>query len=120
METDGLIVREIPGKGRGAFAARRYAVGDVIEEAPVIVLPDPQWQELEKTELKNYYFNWSDTASALVMGAGELYNYSVTPNAKTVRDVSGGKMQYVAVREIQPGEEITIRYQCEPWFKVVE
>lgn len=120
MSTEnGLIIREIPGKGRGLFATRAFIPGELIEESPVIVIPDPQWESLEKTELKNYYFNWSGNASAIVLGTGELYNYSRTPNAQTVRDIQRGIMQYVALQEIHPGEEITIRYQCEPWFEVL-
>lgn len=119
MENNRIEIREVPGKGRGVFAARAIAKGEIIEQAPVIELPDPEWQELEKTALREYYFNWSPTSSAIALGCAELFNHSEQPNADTVRNVKARRMDFVALRDIVPGEEITIHYHCAPWFAVV-
>lgn len=60
------------------------------------------------------------------MGHGSLYNHSYRPNAKYVRKVSEGVIDFVAVRDIEVGEEITVNYNGYPgdnepvWFDVVE
>lgn len=119
MNEENLIIREVEGKGRGVFARKHFAAGELIEEAPVIVIPDPQWKELERTALKEYYFAWSDQSAAIALGFAELFNYCENPNADTVRDVEKGQMDFVALRDIEAGEEITIKYHCKPWFQVV-
>jgi uncharacterized protein len=119
MYSDQLIIRQTREKGRGVFANKRFSKGEIIEKTPVIVIPDPQWQFLEQTSLKEYYFNWSDNSAAIALGYAELYNYCETPNATTIRKVDENIMEFVAIQDIEPGEEITIQYHCTPWFKVI-
>ena len=49
-------------KGRGAFAARRFDKGEVVEECPVIILYKPFKDEQPKRKnmkyLKLYYINY--------------------------------------------------------------
>jgi uncharacterized protein len=119
MNEENLIVKETEGKGRGIFAKIDFFEGDLVERAPIIKIPDPQWQLLESTSLKEYYFNWSDDAAAIALGYIEMYNYDEDPNARTIRLQDRDEMEIVALRKISAGEEITIRYQCEPWFTVL-
>ena len=62
---------------------------------------------------------------AIALGFGSLYNHSYTPNA-CYEDVSGHMKNYIAIRDIQAGEEVTINYNgdansTEPvWFDVIE
>ena len=51
-----ISVRKVQGKGQGVFAERKFARGEVIERAPVIVLPGSQWKLLNGTALKDYPF----------------------------------------------------------------
>src|SRR5205814_6466130 len=44
--------------GRGVFAQRAFACGEVIERAPVIVIPASQLSDLDRTVLYDYYFGW--------------------------------------------------------------
>jgi hypothetical protein len=76
-----IAVRATPGKGRGVFAMQAFHKGDLIERAPVIVLPDPEWELLEATRLKDYYLYWTKISVAVPLGLGMLYNYSEQPNA---------------------------------------
>jgi SET domain-containing protein len=45
---------------------------------------------------------------------GTLYNHSYQPNAQFIRDYPRRLMNFVAVRPITPGEEITINYNYYP------
>ena len=55
-----------------------------------------------------------------------LYNHSYKPNAIYIRKVSEKVIDFVAIRDIEAGEEITINYNGvsdsnQPvWFDVVE
>lgn len=118
-----LHIREIPNKGRGVFAGQAYAPGEVLERAPVIVLADPQWEHLEATGLKDYYFVWDD-AVAIALGCGSLYNHAFRPNAAFEVRADEKIMEFRALCAIAPGEEITINYnqgreddQAPVWFE---
>jgi SET domain-containing protein len=62
----------------------------------------------------------------MVLGNGSLYNHSFNPNAEYLRRTSDKVMDYVAIKDIEAGEEITINYNgitksMDPvWFDVVE
>jgi len=118
-----ISVNDSPGRGRGVFADAPIQAGDVIERAPVLVLPDPQWLSLDTTELRDYHYAWGENAAAIVLGYGSLYNHSYTPNAIYVRNMDARLMEYVALRDIATGEEITINYNGDPkditpqWFE---
>ena len=113
-------IRPTGDKGRGVFAERRFWRGEIVEAVPVVVLPDPQYELLERTTLKDYYLYWTDQAVAVAFGCGSLINHSPRPNAEMRRDYERGLIRIVALRDIQPGEEITVTYHCKPWFKVVD
>jgi uncharacterized protein len=106
------------------FAAREFAVGEVVECCPVVVCPGEEEALLEQTQLRGLYFHWGDTADvALALGYGSLYNHSWTPNARYETDVESGVVRFVAVRPVAAGEEVTINYTGEPdgrgelWFE---
>jgi len=121
-----ICVKDAPGKGRGVFAQRNFKKGEVIETCPVIVLPPEEIDNLELTQLYNYYFAWGvdSRAGAIALGYGSLYNHSYTPNAKYQKDFSNSLLKYVCIKDIKKDEEITINYNCDPedktpvWFDV--
>ena len=53
-------IRPSPGKGRGVFALRCFEAGELIERAPVVVIPEGQWEKFEKTILFNATFVQSE------------------------------------------------------------
>src|SRR6266480_7580798 len=77
-------------KGRGVFALAKFAKGEVIETAPVILIPAEQWHHIEPTVLALYIYNFGPTAAqehaAIALGYGSLYNHSFKPNAKYIKD----------------------------------
>jgi SET domain-containing protein len=116
-----------PGKGRGVFARRDIRRGETIEEGPVVVFPASQMDTIDGTTLGDYYFHWGedDEGGAILLGMCSLCNHSYTPNARFERKFANGTIEFVALRDIEAGEEITTNYHGEPddpdpvWFDVV-
>jgi uncharacterized protein len=119
-----IMVGESVGKGRGIFARRKILKGETIEQAPVVVLPASEIEFLDKTVLQDYYFLWGeDKAQAAVMlGLCSLCNHSYKPNAVYQRKPESLTIEFVARRDIEAGEEVTINYNGDPenqepvWF----
>jgi len=113
-------------KGRGVFARHKIGKGELIERAPVIVLTPEEWNFVEKTVLSDYCFRLAEKQGALALGYGSLYNHSFQPNARYVQNLRELAIDFVALREIEEGEEITVNYNGAPadatpvWFEVVE
>ncbi len=123
-----LYVGVVPRRGRGVFARKKIATGEVIERAQVIVIPAQQWSSLEHTTLYDYTFEWGweGAEAAVALGYGSLYNHSYSPNARYIKRIEEMAIDFVALRDIQPGEEIVVNYNGEPsnreplWFGVDE
>ena len=121
----GLEVRAVDGKGRGVFATRRFARGALVERSPVIALTEREWRRIEKTRLGNYPYDWGPTnrGCAMVLGLGSLYNHAFEPNVENRWNKRLLAMDWVALRAIAPGDEITVNYNEENdskdplWFR---
>ena len=120
-------MRKAPGKGRGVFAGQPFAEGEVIERVPVVVLPREQRRFVDATVLWHYYFKWPphDGVLAFPLGHAMIYNHSGTPNAVWHGNPDENLMDFVAVRPIAAGEEITHNYggpksQMPMWFELDE
>jgi uncharacterized protein len=111
-----MQIKGTPGKGRGVFAARDIRRGELIEAAPVIVMPDDHVEWIEKTVLSDYYYLWGESHIAVVLGYGSLYNHSTSPNVSFYPDTINKAMIYEARKRIRKDEELLIDYQCQLWF----
>lgn len=127
--SDAVEVKQVVGKGRGVFARRAIRNGEVIERAPVLVLPlsDVMRGPDDWTGLGNYCFEWGKDRVALALGFGSLYNHSFQPNARYDDESRRARIKvFSALRDITLGEEITINYNGDPedraavWFRVIE
>ncbi|MBW3598596.1 MAG: SET domain-containing protein [Planctomycetes bacterium] len=109
-----IEVRRTQGKGRGVFARAPIGEGTVIERAPVLVIPAIEVDENPyDTVIARYCFQWGAKSVAVVLGYGSLYNHSYRPNAY-YRDRRNRVKEFIALRDIKPGEEITINYNGSP------
>lgn len=109
-----IEVRTIRGKGRGVFATRPIAEGEVIERVPVLLIEADELRNGDAwTGLASYCFLWDAGRYALALGYGSLYNHSYRPNA---RYDDAGRMTKIfkAIRDIAAGEEITVNYNGDP------
>ena len=104
IDVNDFEVKESPINGRGIFAKRAIKSGETIFEWNPKVLTKEEAQKLPpKDELKHY--TYPDGDNILWMQPPERYmNHSCDANTEVV-----GKCD-VAVRDIEPGEEITSNY----------
>lgn len=103
-------------KGRGVFAARPFAAGDVVEVCPVILFRKP-YEVLHK-ELKTMVFHWqvpegAASTQALALGYGSLYNHSNPSNMRYETDSEELVIRFIAARDISADEELTINYNAD-------
>jgi hypothetical protein len=107
-----LATAKFPGKGRGVVTMQAFSAGETIERAPVIVLPREEAVLIRQTRLNSYYFEWGDDCkqAAVALGYGSLYNHSYTPNARYEFRDAEECLEFIALRDIKLGEEITINY----------
>jgi len=101
---------KIPKAGRGVFANGSIKKGEIIEECPVFVLSKKDYPIIKKTGLRNYYFMWGKVTSAICFGYGSFYNHSYNPNATYKKNIKNQKIEFVAIKDIDKGEEITANY----------
>lgn len=115
--------------GYGVFANDFISAGELIERCPIIRIEHRECPNLRGTVLEGYLFDWSSKdsfAAALVMGYGMVYNHSYSPNCKNTKNFNETSMDHYAIRDIHPGEEITLNYGGEPeskkqvWFELKE
>lgn len=112
-------------EGLGVFARHPIKDGEIIEEAPLILIPEEQLSDLTKTRLLEYYFAWGHKFSEAAIGLGfaSLYNHSFEPNAKYIKDVENSVLRFVAIKDIKQDEEIVVNYNGHPddksklWFQ---
>jgi hypothetical protein len=89
----------------------------------MLVLPAEQSEG--GSVVSDYCFAWGRGTVALALGYGSLYNHSYKPNAR-YDDVWPQTKEFTALRDIAPGEEITVNYNGDPedrspvWFDVIE
>jgi SET domain-containing protein len=116
-----VVIRAAPGKGRGAFADRPLAAGEVLERAPVLELSDADLERLHATALDDYLFHWPHDGNpheeALAFGLVCLANHSSRPNTRIHRLLSERLIEWVTVRTVAAGEELTFAYRCGAWFE---
>lgn len=96
------------------FAAEEIKKGETIERCPIILLNEDDTAHIRGTELHNYYFMWgSDKArhkSGICLGFGSIYNHSYSPNATYNKRIEEKAIDFVAIKDIAKGEEITVNY----------
>jgi hypothetical protein len=118
----GVRVVELPGRGRGLVAARAFAEGELIERAPVIVVPRGDVAPLRGTLLDDYWFWWDEQHVACALGWVSLYNHACPANATFACELAMRTIAIRAVAAIAAGDEITINYHGAPddarpvWF----
>jgi uncharacterized protein len=121
-----IAFKRSPGRGMGVFAAQKIPKGTLILEDPVVVLPKADWQAIASTLLNDYFFAWGEKEDypAIPFGYGILLNHATGDqcNTRCEDNLPGCTMKWIALRDIEPGEELLYNYRGtgsdEPvWFK---
>lgn len=102
-------------RGRGVFAERDFAEGETIESSPVVIFETPFIGF--PSELKTIVFSWgllcgNGTSHAVALGYGSLYNHNDPANMRYKADPENLAMNFIAVRNIASGEELTVNYNA--------
>ena len=117
MDDDGadLQIRTVRGKGRGIFAGRRFEADEVLERAPVLLIPNDEWDLVSGSIVASYCFTWGKADDAAIpLGRSSLLNHSYTPNAYAQISLRDRTIEFLALRNIEAGEEITLNYNGDP------
>ncbi|MFX1419646.1 MAG: SET domain-containing protein-lysine N-methyltransferase [Promethearchaeota archaeon] len=117
-------------KGRGVFATKDIPKGEKIDFAPIVLISNNDWDLIANTVLSNYSFEWDDPKCkgeyevAIPLSISQFMNHSYKPNVKYWYDHKNKLIEYVTIRNISKGEEITVNYNGRPsdkspvWFEV--
>jgi SET domain-containing protein len=106
-ETADLCVKKASTKGNGVFAKRNFDIGETIEIAPVLQIPESDEDFVLSSILGNYTFEYNGN-TCIGLGYSSLYNHNFEPNASFY--VSGARIIIKAVEAIKKGQEIELDY----------
>ena len=129
ISSDKLYIAQstIPNSGRGVFAKVAIKKGDTIERCPVIEIPEHDAEMVNQSILSSYIYYLGKTKEQLflTLGFGSLYNHTYEPNAKYKPNYKEQLIEFIALRDIQSQEEITVNYNQHEkkngkplWFEV--
>ena len=110
--------------GVGVFCLDNILKDEIIEICQLIILNEKDTQIIDNTFLYNYYFSWEKNGSAICLGSGSLYNHSIEPNAKYIKEFDDNKITFIAIKDIKKGEEVLVNYNGNPnsnkkvWFEL--
>jgi len=121
-----IYVKKSKIHGRGVFAGQDIATGQVIEVAPIILLPREEQlihnlEFFEKAEhlpdltsvLSDYMYEATGGKFALALGYASLYNQSDTPTASFTLNEETLSITIEALADIKANKEILINYGWE-------
>ncbi len=118
---------KIAKAGRGVFTKKPIKKGEIVETCPVLTLPRQDYNTVKKTILHNYYFMWGKVTCGICLGFGSLYNHSYNPNATYKKNIQGGMIKFVEIKDIKKDEEISVNYNYgdpdnkkELWIKEIK
>ncbi|GMI48847.1 hypothetical protein TrCOL_g5990 [Triparma columacea] len=115
-----FVIRDVEGRGRGLFSRAPISRGDLIHEAPCLLVPKSSYDSHAKhTVLEHYLFNCKDGDRLLALGYGSIFNHSDPPNVDYRLDKVGMVIRYFAGRDVKIGEELCIYYGANLWFEEV-
>lgn len=119
-------------KGKGLFAKQQIRKGKIIDVANVVLIPNKDYELVDKTIVSNYCFIWenpkykSEYKMALAMSICQFMNHSFTPNVRYEYRYRNDSIKFIAIRSISKGEELTMNYngvvddKSPVWFRVEE
>jgi hypothetical protein len=122
-----LRIAAMGRRGRGVVADAPIRKGALVERCPVLVIPHADRAAADGTIVFTYVFMWEHGTveedlyrhqgrAAIALGFISLLNHAYTPNCTFVRHIDALLIDLVALRDIVPGEELTIDYQMTLWF----
>lgn len=97
-------------KIRGLIATENISKNIIIENCPVILVDTKQEHNLEATNLRHYYFEYSNKYHAVVLGYLSMVNHSFEPNCILIYNFKNKTIGLKSIVDIKKGEELTYEY----------
>lgn len=119
-----------PKKGRGVVAKKIIKKNTVVELANVVAIPNNDYDSIQDTILYHYIYEWDDPknkgekTNAIAFSICQFFNHSYSPNLKYFYDYENSTIEFVAIKDISKGEELTVNYngivkdKSPVWFEV--
>lgn len=117
--SDLVEVREAGKMGRGVFAVSRIPSGTLLFSDPVILIPESQCPK--GSVLSSFVYFWSIVMedglgmNAVALGLGTILNHSRSPNVIVYFDHEPDRVDFYALRDIEPGEHLTHDYNYDEY-----
>ena len=107
-----LFIATTANKGRGVFTKNRIPAHTIIEVAPVIVMAHTDKEQLNKTLLHDYIFDWgaNELQCCMALGYVPIYNHSYASNCEYEMDYNTQTISITTVTAIAANRELTINY----------
>jgi SET domain-containing protein len=101
--------------GREVTSLKLIPKGTIVALCELLVLSEQDTKTVDSTDLKYYVFKYNETQDCLVMGEGEIFNHSDTPNTeyKLVQHEGRSKMQFTALDDIPAGTQLFTDYNAD-------
>jgi SET domain-containing protein len=103
-----LVIRRSSIHRWGVFASGYIYQYDLLEESPYFEVPNEQAEAAPECDRYTYWL--SDESMLIGMGYAGLYNHSPNANAAYEIDYVNNLIRHYAIRNISPGEELTLNY----------
>jgi SET domain-containing protein len=107
--------------GRGLYANHTIKQNTLLFTAELLVLNPADTVKVNETDLQYYTFKYTDNQDCLVLGDGEIFNHSDTPNTgyKLMDWGNSGRlvMAFFALRDIEADEQLFIDYSADTKVK---
>jgi hypothetical protein len=113
-----FTLKQHPKMGRGLFATRPIKEGRLICQCPLLTVPQQHAESIKQTSVVDYTFNVDDTL-VIPLGYGALFNHSFDHNVAW-EPVEDDMFEFIAVRDIDPDEQLFINYGYQPENKSLE
>lgn len=116
--TTVVEIKNSPLHGKGVFATRDIAKGEIIVESHMALI---HVNENLPEVLATLQFPWTEDYDAICLSdVGSFFNHDSLPSAEIIkRDFNKLTQTFAAVRTIMKGEEIMIYYN-EPFDKFIK
>ena len=112
-----IDIKESSIHGLGVFALETISKHEMFESCPVILFHKNtldaycQFYDTRYHILNDYVFKWNDGNLAIALGYGSMYNHSNDQsNASFGMQTDDPRIEFIAKRDIEAGEEIFIHY----------
>ena len=109
------FIKEEKGYGRGLYSLHTIPKDIILFTAELLVLSEEDTKLVNTTDLKYYTFTYNDKQDCLVLGDGEMFNHSDSPNVGfKLIDYDGRKrMAFFTLKDVSQYEQLFINYNAD-------